>query len=68
MNAFDLEIMYPTQARQAISNFGSDATTVSSLIEELATNDCSVEELENQIADEIWNFVERAEQRYHSGV
>lgn len=57
MNPYDLEEMYPSQTLVAIQNFGSEAVTVAELVEELATDDCSIDELEEQIGEEIWRAV-----------
>ena len=54
---YDLEYKYPFETGQAIQNFGSDATSVSQLIEELANEEVDTDELEEQVRDEILNFV-----------
>lgn len=56
-NLYDLEYKYPFETGQAIQNFGSDALCVSQLVEELASNEVSIDVLEDQIRDEIMNFV-----------
>lgn len=57
-NAYELEEQYPFATQLAISNFGSTAETVSQLIEELATDDVPVEDVEEQIAAEILNMAQ----------
>lgn len=52
---YELQREYPLATQRAIQNFGSQARTVSQLIEELLTDDVDENELEQSIYDEIIN-------------